>query len=252
MGRQVFLVFFGEPRSAPAEHAQENPALMTVPLVILAFFSVIAGALNLPGVHTFTNWLGHTIHEGGAAAATAAGEAATAGQSAQALGGFNPGVALLATVLALAAIFLAWVLYYRRYRELQKLPTARRPDDPLRPILGPVFTWLQNKWYIDELYWAVIGNPYNVLSKFLADVVDWRFWHDWFHDTVIAGGYRKLSQLLAVQVDLGGIDAAANGLAVVTQGFAARLRRSETGFVRNYALAVFLGVVVIVGYLMLR
>jgi NADH-quinone oxidoreductase subunit L len=55
-----------------------------------------------------------------------------------------------------------------------------------------------------------------------------------------------------VRIDLGGIDALANGLATATQGLAARMRRIETGYVRNYALAVFLGAVVIIGYLILR
>ncbi|HEX7973574.1 MAG TPA: proton-conducting transporter membrane subunit, partial [Anaerolineales bacterium] len=221
MGRQVFMVFFGEPRTAPAERAQENPAVMTIPLIILAILSAFGGALNLPGVQTFTHWLEATIHETGAAAATAAGEAAAvAGHPAQPLSQFNLGVALLASALAVLAILLTWRLYYRRYPLLKNLPTAKRPDDPLSPILGPVFTFLQNKWYIDELYEVLVVDPYVAFSKFLADVIDWRFWHDWFHDTIIAGGYRQLSRLLAVQIDLGGIDAAANGLAVVTQGFA--------------------------------
>jgi NADH-quinone oxidoreductase subunit L len=86
----------------------------------------------------------------------------------------------------------------------------------------------------------------------LADVIDWRFWHDWFHEKVIAGGYNAFSRLLSVRIDLGGIDALANGLATATQGLAARMRRIETGYVRNYALAVFLGAVVIIGYIILR
>jgi NADH-quinone oxidoreductase subunit L len=52
-----------------------------------------------------------------------------------------------------------------------------------------------------------------------------------------------------MQIDLGIIDGFANGLATVTQGLASRARRLQTGFVRNYALAVFVGVVVILGYL---
>jgi len=90
------------------------------------------------------------------------------------------------------------------------------------------------------------------LSRFLAEVVDWRFWHDWFHDTLLAGSFNLLTRLLAVRIDLGIIDAFANGLGRATQTFAASLRRIQTGYVRNYALAVFAGVVVILGYLILR
>ncbi len=48
MGRQVFLVFFGKPRSKPAEQASESRAIVTVPLVVLAFLSLTGGILNLP------------------------------------------------------------------------------------------------------------------------------------------------------------------------------------------------------------
>jgi NADH-quinone oxidoreductase subunit L len=111
---------------------------------------------------------------------------------------------------------------------------------------------MERKWWVDELYWAVIANPYIALSRFLADVVDWRFWHDWFHDTVIAGGFTLLSRLLAVRIDLGFIDAIFNGAATLVQRSAGRLRGIQNGFVRSYALSVFLGVVVILGYLILR
>lgn len=245
MGRQVWLVFFGEPRSEAAAHAQESPKVMTIPLVILAALSVLGGLLNLPGVHTFGSWLEHTIH------LAEASHGAEAAAEAVAAGGFNLGVALLSTALALIAIGISYWLYMRRYQEMQQLPAARRPDDPLRS-LGFIFTGMENKWWVDELYWAVILNPYIAASRFLAEVVDWRFWHDWFHDVVLAGGYNLFSRLLSVRIDLGIIDSIANGLATVTQALAAQMRRIQTGSVRNYALSVFVGVVVILGYLILR
>ncbi len=48
MTRQVLMVFFGKPRSLAAEHAQESPPVMTVPLMVLAGLSVLGGLLNLP------------------------------------------------------------------------------------------------------------------------------------------------------------------------------------------------------------
>jgi len=249
MGRQIFMVFFGEARSEPAAHARENPPVMTIPLIVLAVLSFFGGALNLPGVHTFGNWLEHTIHLGGAEAhASEVVEAAASTAEA----GFNPVVAGISTGLALLAIALAYFLYMRRYQEMQALPTAKRPDDPLRGMLGPVFTGMERKWWVDELYWAIILNPYIALSKFLADTVDWRFWHDWFHDNVITAGFNLSTRLLAIRIDLGIIDGIANGLATLTKGLAGQMRRLQTGFVRNYALSVFVGVVVILGYLILR
>ncbi len=234
MGRQILMVFFGKPRSAAAEYAQESPAVMTIPLMVLAALSVLGGGLNLPWLHSLTHWLEHSISH------------------------IHPGefvvlVAVISTGLALLAILLAWRLYNpKRYQVFYAIPAAKRPDDPLRNIIGPVFEALKNKWYVDELYWAVILNPYIALSRFLADVVDWRFWHDWFHDVVIAGGYRLLARVLAVRVDLGGIDAIANGLGNGAKNMAAAFRRLQTGYVRNYALSIFVGVVIILGYLVLR
>jgi NADH-quinone oxidoreductase subunit L len=203
--------------------------------MILAALSVLGGLLNLPGIHTLTKWLEHTlegvVHEGE----------------------FVLLVALISTVLALLAILLGWWLYNpRRYEEFWAAPAAKRGDDPLRGYIGYGFEVLKNKYWIDELYWTVILNPYIALSKFLADVIDWRFWHDWFHDTVLVGGYNLLTRVMAVNFDLGVIDGIANGLGTLAQRSAAGLRRIQTGYVRNYALSIFLGVVIILGYLILR
>jgi NADH-quinone oxidoreductase subunit L len=161
-------------------------------------------------------------------------------------------VASISTALALLAFVLAWWIYNRRYKEMLKLPQAKRTDDPLRSALGPVFRLLEHKYWVDELYWAVILNPYIALSRFLAEQVDWRFWHDWFHDRVIVRGYNGLARLLSVRIDLGVIDAIANWLGEFTKRLANRMRLIQTGYVRGYALSVFIGVVIILGYLILR
>ena len=233
MGRQVLLVFFGKPRSKAVEHAKENRALITVPLIILAFFSAIGGILNLPRIHSFTEWLEHTV---------------TVIHPIE----FSMTTALIASLVALSGLLISWLIYSRYYNKMQELPPAKRPDDPLRKWLGPVFTGMENKWWVDELYWAVILSPYISLSRFLAEVIDWRFWHDWFHNTVIARSFRELAKFLAVVFDLRIIDGIANGLASITIRFAGSLRKIQTGYVRNYALSVFLGVIVIIGYLILR
>jgi NADH-quinone oxidoreductase subunit L len=119
MGRQVFMVFFGKPRSPVVEHTHESPAIITVPLMILASLAILAGLLNLPKVYTFTTWLEHTydkIHPGE----------------------FVLWLALLASALSLLGIGIAWWLYMRRYPTMEKLPAAKRPDDPLRPMLQPL------------------------------------------------------------------------------------------------------------------
>jgi NADH-quinone oxidoreductase subunit L len=229
MGRQVWMVFFGEPRHEASAHAQESPPIMTIPLMILAFLSVVGGALNLPfeGFHNLGHWLEHTLHE------------------VESLP-LNYQVAGISTILALLALLASWYIYGRS-------PLRSGEIDPLKRRLGPIFTGATNKWYVDELYQAIIVTPFVRISQFLADVVDWRFWHDWFHEKVIAGTYNWLSNIaLDRYADQRGIDALANGLASVTQWLSATFRKIQNGFVRSYALSVLLGVVLIVGYLMLR
>ncbi|MEP0807017.1 MAG: NADH-quinone oxidoreductase subunit L [Chloroflexota bacterium] len=229
MGRQVWMVFFGEPRHEAAAHAEESKPIITAPLMVLAALSLLGGALNLPfeGFHQLGHWLEYTLRE------------------VEALP-LNLQVAGISTLLALFAIFLSWLIYGRN-------PLKAGQSDPLKKPLGFLFTGMENKWFVDEGYYAVIINPFKKLSYFLADVVDWRFWHDWFHETVIAGTYNWLSNTaLNLYADQKGIDAFANWLGTATQSLSATLRKVQNGFVRSYALSVLLGVVLILGYLIVK
>jgi NADH-quinone oxidoreductase subunit L len=227
MGRQIWLVFFGKPRHEAAAKAEESPALITTPLIVLAVLSILGGALNLPGLHTLTSWLEHTIEH------VHAGE-------------FLPNVAYLSTGLALMAILLSWLLYGRQ-------PLRAGQIDPLQRMLGPIFTGMHRKWFVDEMYGAVILRPYAALCRFLSEQVDGRFWHDWFHEKVLAGTYNFLSGIaLNRYADQRGIDSFFNGLGAVTQSISAGLRRIQNGFVRSYAMVVLLGVVAMIGYLLLK
>ena len=226
MGRQIWMVFFGEARHDAAAHAEESPKVMTVPLMVLAGLSVLGGALNLPGVHTFTHWLEHTIE-------VHAGE-------------FNFQVAIISTILALVAIYVSWLLYGRNSIKAGQI-------DPLKKPLGFIFTGMENKWFVDEGYWAVVVDRYVDVCEFLADYVDWRFWHDWFHEKVIAGTYNWLSNIgLNLYADQRGIDAFANWLGTATKSLSTGLRKVQNGFVRSYALSILLGVVLILGYLVFK
>jgi NADH-quinone oxidoreductase subunit L len=197
--------------------------------MVLAALSLLGGALNLPfeGFHNLTHWLGHTLGE------------------VEALG-LDLTVAGVSTLLALLAIFVSWLIYGRN-------PLKAGQADPLKKPLGFLFTGMENKWFVDEGYFAVFINRYVDLARFLADVVDWRFWHDWFHEKVIAATYNWLSNIgLNLYADQRGIDAFANWLGAATQRLSASMRKVQNGFVRSYALSVLLGVVLILGYLLLK
>jgi len=229
MGRQIWMVFFGESRTEAAAHAEESPRVMTVPLMVLAALSVLGGGLNLPfkGFHQLGHWLEYTLGK------------------VESLP-LDLTVAGVSTLLALTAIFVSWLLYGRT-------PLQAGQPDPLKKPLGFLFAGMENKWFVDEGYFAVIINPFKKLSQFLADVIDWRFWHDFVHDTLIVGTYNWLSTIaLDRYADQKGIDAFANWLGTATHWISENVRKIQNGFVRSYALAVMLGVVVILGYLILK
>ena len=227
MGRQIWMVFFGEPRHEAAAHAEESPKVITVPLMVLAALSVVGGALNYPGVETLSHWLEQTV------AFIKPIE-------------FQMNVALISTGLAFLAVLISWLLYGRK-------PLQAGEIDPLKKMLGPIFTGMERKWFVDELYWALFLDRYVDIARFTADVIDGKFWHDWFHEKVIAGTYNWVSQIaLNRYADHRGIDAFFNSLGQWTKDTASSLRRFQNGFVRSYALFVLIGVVAILGYLIFK
>jgi len=226
IGRQVLMVFFGAARSPAAEHAEESPAVMTVPLITLAGLAAVGGALNLPGLHSLTHFLEHTL------------EGLHASE-------FNPAVAGISTGLGLVALLFAWLLYGRK-------TLAAGEADPLTRMLGPLFTALNRKWYVDELYDWLFVRRYVAAAGWLADTLEGRFWHDWFHDTLLARSFRLGTRWLNESFDLPVIDGAFNGLAHLTQRSANRLRTLQTGYVRNYAISVFVGLLLVMSYLLFR
>lgn len=229
MGRQIWMVFFGEARTDAAKHAEESPKVMTIPLMVLAALSVLGGALNLPfdGFHQLGHWLEYTLGEIHALP-------------------LDLMVAGISTVLALLAILISWLLYGRN-------PLKAGQIDPLKKPLGFMFTGIENKWFVDEGYGVLILTPFKKISQFLADVIDWRFWHDFVHDTVIAGTYNWLSEVaLSRYADQKGIDTFFNSWGDFTKWLSGQVRKIQNGFVRSYALSVLLGVVLILGYLILK
>ncbi len=228
MGRQIWMVFFGKERTEVAAHAEESPKVMTVPLMVLAALAIFGGALNLPfeGFHNLGHWLGHTIGE-------------VEGLP------LDLGVAGISTVLALLAIFISWLIY-------GKNPIKEGQIDPLKKPLGFLFTGMENKWFVDEGYKALVLDPFQKLAKFLSIDLDWNFWHDWFHESVIFAGFKWLAHFMSEPVDMGIINAIADGLANWTKRSSEGLRRLQNGFVRSYALSVLLGVVAILGYLLFK
>ncbi len=144
MFRLYFVVFAGEPGES-SRHAHEPPAVMTAPLVVLAFFSVFAGLAALPHTHGIASFIFY-------------------GQPERA--GLSLSIALTSSTVALSGIALAWLVYVRK----------AVPATALRAASGPLYYLLKNKYYVDELYLFFVRNVFFALTAairwFDRNVVD--------------------------------------------------------------------------------
>jgi NADH-quinone oxidoreductase subunit L len=89
------------------------------------------------------------------------------------------------------------------------------------------------------------------LARFLAEKLDWDLWHNVFHEEIIRNGFVSLADISNRAIDASVIDGLVNGSGRFASWLADRIRASQTGFVRNYALCVFIGVVALVLYFIL-
>jgi NADH-quinone oxidoreductase subunit L len=148
MFRLLFMTFFGESRVDPERlsHAHESPQVMTVPLLVLAVFSVAGGWVGLPdGLmwgNTFARFLAPVVGTFNPVAEA----------SPLALSGTATGVSLL-------GIALAYVFYIR----LPGLPML------LAWRAGAVYRLLLEKYYIDQLYDFVVSRPLFWISTYILD-----------------------------------------------------------------------------------
>ncbi len=196
MSRQVFMVFFGEPRfeeeGEHAVHPHESPWTMLLPLVVLAGLAIVGGAINLPvqeDLHFLADWL-HPVLEFGGESTEAEVDVGT---------GTKVGLAVVATVAGLAGILWAAQVYLRR--------RARAVEPEL----------LARAWRYDEAISAFVGGPGRAGFEGVATV------------------------------DRVGVDGAVNGTGRLVGATASKLRLTQSGYVRNYALGVAIGAVVLVG-----
>ena len=250
MGRQLKMVFFGSPRHEAAKHAHESPALMTVPLWILAGLSTLGGLLNLPfltnglsvanGEHpagmwlALEAWLEHSIE---AFHLTKEGVLHLPHTPIV----LSPTVATISLVLAVGALLLAlYGVYGNR-------PQTADERDPLQST--PI--WWFGILPFNTLYDRVVVGPFKGLAVWLADTVDWAFWHDWFHNNVIRDVFVGFANFASDVLDAKGVDGLVNGSGRFARGLANIIRTSQTGYARNYALSVFLGAVALLAYFLL-
>jgi NADH-quinone oxidoreductase subunit L len=205
MFRLIFLTFHGKPRYDEHHvHVHESPWSMLGPLVVLAVLSIVGGWLAAPalwgGPDYFANFLGPVF--GSPAGAEAVSEGAVgAHQLELVLAGVSVGAALI-------GLAVAYWLYLKRPGKA----------DGLAHSLKPAYTTLLNKYYVDELYAAVVVKP----LLWISTAVLWK------------------------TADVAGIDGAVNGIADGARTIGDGVRHTQSGNTRSYAVWVVVGAIVII------
>jgi proton-translocating NADH-quinone oxidoreductase chain L len=210
--RAYFLTFWGTER-VPHEahgHAHESPASMTVPLVVLAVGAVFLGVALEPITHGFSQFVARTpelqlANEHAHPHATVD----TPGAGGYVEPHLNLPMAGLGSAVALLGVLLAW----RQYG-------AGGPEE-IPHGMQAVSTLSRNKLYVDDLYWAFIVKPAEILAA------------------------------IARQFDVA-VGALARLFASLPELAAAGLRPLQNGLVQFYALGMVLGVAVYLTVIVLR
>ncbi len=203
MFRLVFLTFFGKERYDEHHvHVHESPWSMLGPLVILALLSIVGGWLAAPqlfgGVDSFRAFLNPVIGQ-------LEIPEVIDGVAEHSMEWLLVGVAVFSALLGLV---VAYWLY------------LKQPGKPasIAKSLGGVYTTLLHKYYVDELYAAVIVGPLLWISR----------------------------NVLWKVVDVEIIDGAVNGLAHGASAVGDASRHTQSGNTRSYAVWVVVGAILVI------
>ena len=240
--RLVFLTFYGEARGNKHthDHAHESPKVMLIPLGVLALGAVFSGMLWY-GVffgdhHKVNAFFGIEAHQtetadaghGEAETAPAEDHAAAEGHGMAPQGAIfmapdnhvmdeahhAPTWVKVSPFVAMVIGFLTAVWFYIWNPEMPKR---------LAEVQRPLYLFLLNKWYFDEIYDAIFVRPAKALGRFL-----WK------------------------RGDGNVIDGAINGVAMGIVPFFTRLAgRAQSGYIFTYAFAMVIGIVVLITWMTL-
>ena len=144
---------------------------------------------------------------------------------------------LVSIGIALGGIALAYQMYLRR----PELPAQ------LSQRFSAAYSALLNKYYVDEVYACLIVNPAKRLCQTL-----WRFDANVVDGAVNGTGFLTVwNSLTSGRIDTFAVDGAVNGVSTLIKAGGKSFRRLHTGLVQNYALAMFLGIFVLVSMYLL-
>ncbi|HMD19711.1 MAG TPA: NADH-quinone oxidoreductase subunit L [Alloacidobacterium sp.] len=203
MFRLWYLTFFGESRAQEVAHddhghghahgVHDSPWIMLGPLVILAILSVIGGWVGVPAALGGHAEIDHFLSP----VLQVAPEAAEGGKSLE----------LLLMIVSVVTVAIGWFIAHLLYFAKPELPAQ------LAAKVRGLYSLLLNKFWIDQLYGAVIVTPVLLFSRYVLKGL--------FDTGVITGG----------------------GLALgyTTQGIGSVVQRIQSGNIRSYAGWLALG-----------
>jgi NADH-quinone oxidoreductase subunit L len=215
--RAIFIAFHGQPRDRHLyEHAHESRWPITSALIVLAILSLLGGILGLPTL-LLHGLFGVDIPNASEewlepVYLTAEQAAAEIEHHLSLMAELN--LFLISALVAITGIFVAYVFYVVR-------PSIPRT---LARSMRPVFVLLANKYYVDEkIYDPLFVKTGHKLAEAMAKGVD-----DVLIDNILVDGTAKVIGWL------GGL-----------------LSYLQSGYLRHYVLATFIGVLVVVSYFFL-
>jgi NADH-quinone oxidoreductase subunit L len=238
MFRLMYMTFGGESRVEPeaAHHIHESPRTMTVPLMVLAAGSILAGWVGTPVVFgplhealpSLEHWLSPAI-------ATVGGEHGAAEHH----------DTTMEWVLMFASVALAvgGILYARRIFD------RKFEGEPMRGLLGPAQGLFYNKYFVDEIYNALFVNGLvkgggDRLNRVDASVVDGA--------VNGAGWLTRFTSTASIWSDTWIVDGLVRLTAFTVKFISYPVRMLQTGLVQNYAFFIVLGALGLLAYFMAR
>jgi NADH-quinone oxidoreductase subunit L len=228
MFRLIFMTFWGESRvdHEVEHHIHESPKSMLIPLVTLAVLSVIGGFIGWPKSLGGGEWFGKfldPVFEGNPAVPM------------QEFGrNLEYALMILSVITAVVGIAIAYRMYVQRPGAGDKVAAAA-------PALYHVFL---NKYYIDEIYDALVVNRVKDVGSILAA----------FDLGVVDGGVNgvgwatRMSAEISRLWDTWVIDGFVNAMAFVVNVMSYPAKILQTGVVQNYAWFITLGVLIFMFY----
>jgi NADH-quinone oxidoreductase subunit L len=244
MFRLIYLTFWSPSRVVSHEvehHIHESPKSMTIPLVILAFFSITAGYLNVSesigGAKRLDKFLDPVFASAIEKGALPAGES-------------GPGLTeYLLMGLSVAAAFAGWLMARSAYGN-----AGKGYAEPIAVAAPPVYDTLLNKYYVDEGYDYVFTGR-RKMGDVRLGVMGLGEASSWFDSHVIdgavngAGWITRLTATFSSWWDKWIIDGiGVNGPAILARMLSYPARLFEWGLVQWYALVMTAGLVGFVFY----